>query len=135
VNLEVKRRIDVLRTGGEPLNPIDLFEAGVIKDGRSKFRPSQPDEINVLGITLIGEIDHEVQQQAESWLQTRNDVDAIILFSRFSSRNPALALHVQRKHELLSQVLNRQLDDKDNCLHSLIERPLPCTISQLRFLP
>jgi len=135
VNLEVKRRMDVLRTGGEHLNPVDVFEAGVIKDGRSKFRPSQHDEINVLGITLIGEIDHEVQQHAESWLQTRNDVDAIVLFSRFSSRKPSLALHVQRKHEMLSQVLNQQLDDKDNCLHSLIQRPLPCTISQLRFLP
>jgi hypothetical protein len=135
VNLEVKRRMDVLRTGGESLIPQDIFEAGFIKEGRGKFRPSQPDEINVLGITLIGEIDHEVQQQTEIWLQTRADVDAIILFSRFSSRNPALAFHVHRKNELLSQVLNRQLDDKDNCLHSLIVRPLPCTISQMRFLP
>jgi hypothetical protein len=137
VNLDAKRRCDVLRSGGEPINPKEIFEAGIIKKGRSKFRPSQPDEINVLGITLIGEIDHEVQNHAEKWLTTRADIDAIAIFSRFPNQKTGFDLHVQRKHkqDLLNQVLIRNLHDKDNCLHSLIQRPLPCKVSQLQFLP
>jgi hypothetical protein len=136
VNLEAKRRRDVLRSGGEPINPEDIFEAGLFdKKGRCKFFPSKPDEINVLALTLIGEIDHEVQYHAENWLKTRKDIDAIALFSRFSTRKTGFDLHVQRKQDLLSQVLNRDLHDKDKYLHSLIQRPLPCTIPQLRFLP
>jgi hypothetical protein len=135
VNLEIKRRIDVLRISGQPLNPEEVFAAGVIKNGRSKFRPSQADEINLLGITLMAEIDDEVQQHAKNWLKTRNDIDAIALFSRCSHHHAPFALHVQRKHELLSQVFDGQLDAKDECLHSSIQRPLPYTIPQLRFLP
>ncbi len=128
VNLEAKRRRDVLRSGGEPINPKEIFEAALFdKKGRCKFFPSKPDEINVLALTLIGEIDHEVQYHAENWLKTRKDIDAIALFSRFSTRKTGFDLHVQRKQDLLSQVLNRDLHDKNKYLHSLIQRPLPCT--------
>lgn len=136
VNMDAKRRCDVLRYFGKSIKPNEIFEAGVIdKRGRSKFRPSGPDEINVLGLTVIGEINREVQKYAEKWLKTRDDVDAILLFSRFSDRKAGFDLHVQRKQELLSQVLNRALDDKDTCLHGRIQCPLPFTLSQLRFVP
>lgn len=135
VNLEVKRRADIFRMVGAEFDFREIFEAGVIKDGRSKFRPSGPSEVNVLGITLLGEIDHDVQKEAAEWLKTRDDIDAILLFTRFSVRKSAFDLHVQRKAGLIDQVLNRHLSEKDLCMHARIQMPLPYTFSQLRFLP
>ena len=138
VNLEVKRRvIDVLRMAqGQELDTNKLFAAKLEDDkGNSKFRQSTSSEINVLALTLIGEIDHEVQLRAEEWLRTRDDIDAVLLFTRFSKQRSGFDRHVVRKSALLDQVLVPQLSPRDECLHFVIERPLPYPLSQLQFLP
>jgi hypothetical protein len=138
VNLEVKRRIgDVLRAAqGEDLNPTEIFTAGLEdKKGSCKFRPSGPDEINVLGLTLIGEIDRDVQLEAEKWLGTRDDIDAVLLYTRLSGRKAGFDAQIVRKHGLLKQVLNPDISGIDQGLHGRIKTPIPIPFSQLRFLP
>ncbi len=139
VNLEIKRRTgaDVLRLAQDAaLKPTELFAAGLEdKKGNSKFRPSRDNEINVLGLTLLGEIDHDVQDAAHLWIQTRSDIDAVLLFSRFSVHRSGFDPHILRKRGILDQVLIRELDALDLRLHSLIARPLPFTDGQLQFLP
>lgn len=134
-NVEVKRRRDISRIAGAEFDFKEMFEAGVIKEGRSKFRRSGTSEVNILGITLIGEIDRDVQHYAAEWLKTRDDIDAILLFTRFSSRKSGFDIHVQRKRDLLEQVLKRDLSERDECLHARLQQPLPYTWSQLEFLP
>ena len=104
----------------------EIFGAGLEdEDGNSKFRESTSSEVNVLALTLLGEIDREVQLCARDWLQTRTDIDAVLLFTRFSRQRSGFDVHIVRKRELLEQVLVRELSPLDNCLHSVIERPLP----------
>ena len=59
VNLEVKRRMEVLRMAQEhELSVEEIFGAGLEdEDGNSKFRESTSSEVNVLALTLLGEID------------------------------------------------------------------------------
>ena len=139
VNLEVKRRVgcDVLRFAqGGSLDPNQLFAAGLHdKKGNCKFRASGADEINVLGLTLLGEIDREVQDCASEWIKARNDIDALLLFSRFSARHSGFNVQVVRKRELLHYVLVRELAPLDQRLHSRVSRPLPFSHAQLPFLP
>jgi hypothetical protein len=137
VNVEVKRRVDVLRMAqGHGIDITKVFAAGLEdKKGNFKFRESTSSEINVLALTLLGEIDHEVQLRAGDWLQTRPDIDAVLLFTRFSDRRSGFDTHIVRKHKLLNQVLVKELSSFDKCLHSMIEKPLPYPLSQLPFLP
>ena len=79
------------------------------QEGQCKFRLSPANEINVLGLTLLGEIDGEVQESACEWIKTRNDIDAILLFSRFSARRSGFDPQVLRKGELLDEVMMREL--------------------------
>ena len=138
VNLEVKRRVggDVLRSvQGCSLNPDDLFAPGLEdKHGNSKFRQAGKGEINVLGLTLLGEINREVQERAFEWINTRSDIDAVLLFSRFSLQRCGFDPHIVRNKELLAQVMIRELDPLDRCLHGRISKPLPIPLSQLPFL-
>ncbi len=139
VNLEIKRRAgsDVLRSAqGDSLEPNNLFAAGLEdKKGNCKFRPSPPNEINVLGLTLLGEIGREVQEAACEWIKTRNDIDAILLFSRFSARRTGFDPQVLRKGALLDQVMIRELEPLDLRLHGVVSKPLRFSLGQLQFLP
>lgn len=138
VNLEVKRRAggDVLRFAqGATTAPEQLFSAGLEKNGRCKFRPSNANEINVLGVTLLGEINRDVQAQAGDWIKSRNDIDALLLFSRFSQNRSGFDVHAVRKRELLDAVLVRSLDPLDQSLHGRVATPLPFSLNQLPFLP
>ena len=118
------------------LKPNELFTAALEdKRGNSKFRPSRDNEMNVLGLTLLGEIDREVQDATDRRIQTRSDIDAVLLFSRFSARRSGFDPHILRKRDFLDQVLIRELDPLDLRLHSLVSRPLPFPNGQLQFLP
>jgi hypothetical protein len=137
VNLEVKRRAggDVLRFAqGKSVAPEQLFDAGLTKSGKSKFRPSGENEVNVLGLTLLGEINRDVQERAGEWIKGQKDVDVLLLFTRFSQGHSGFDVHAVRKGELLNLVLKRELDTLDKCLHGRVETPLPFTISQLQLL-
>ena len=138
VNLEVKRRLcDLGRTTyREPISVSELFESGLEDEtGNRKFRPSTNSEINVVALTLMGEIDHDVQFQAGQWIKEQSDIDALLLFTRFSDRKSGFDFHVIRKRQLLDQFLNTQLAPIDTLLHARVETPLPFAISQLQFLP
>jgi len=83
----------------------------------------------------MGEIDHDVQFQAGQWIKEQSDIDALLLFTRFSDRKSGFDFHVIRKRQLLDQFLNTQLAPIDTLLHARVETPLPFAISQLQFLP
>jgi hypothetical protein len=59
-----------------------------------KFRPSRPDEVNVLGISLFGEINGNVQRVISEWLLSNENsdsdgaplIDAVLLMTRESRR-------------------------------------------------
>lgn len=138
VNLEVKRRIgDVLRFAqGAPPDPAQLFSAGLEDaDGKRKFRPSSESEINVLGVSLFGEIDRDVQVCAAEWVRSRSDIDILLLFTRFSARRSGFDVQAARKAPLLNSVLNRNLSELDLCLDGVVATPLPYALSQLPYLP
>lgn len=137
INLEVKRRIwDIIRLAQHgSIDPEKLFAADLEdEDGKCKFRPSGGNEINVLGLTLLGQIDREVQEAASKWIQTRCDIDALLLFSRFSAHRSGFDAHILRKRDLLDQVMIRDLDRLDLRMHSRISRPIPFPDGQLPFL-
>jgi len=112
------------------IKPDELFGAKIDE----KFRPSASHEVNVLGLTLLGEIDREVQKEAEAWLKTREDIDALLLFTRYSSHRSGFDVHVRDKGSLLSTVLIRELGFRDLCLHSRIQMPRPISLRQVQFL-
>jgi hypothetical protein len=82
INLEVTRRSgDVTRfVHGTQFDPKPL-----LADKLRKFNPSMPDEINLVGLTLLGPITRSVIDSTKSWLsslpQVRQVVDAVLLRS------------------------------------------------------
>ena len=95
VNLEVKRlKSDNTRQArGREMNAHEF--AQFCRDQvLRKFRPSRPDEVNVLGISLFGEIDGNVQRVISEWLVSNENsdsddvplIDAVLLMTRESRR-------------------------------------------------
>lgn len=97
INMEVKRLpSDALRHTKGRTFKTNVFENYCKKNVTPKFRRSQADEVNVLALSLIGEIDHCVQSALEDWLVKRQDViDAILVTSRESSRKSSFDVHLR----------------------------------------
>jgi hypothetical protein len=84
VNLEVKRvKSDAVRhVRDRPFNQ-PWFSRFCANKVLPKFRESGPDEVNVLALSLFGEIDRDVQSTVADWLvKEQHLVDAIIIASR-----------------------------------------------------
>ena len=127
VNLEVKRvPSDCIRHArGRSFNP-QWFECFCRDKVLPKFRPSAPHEVNVLAISLFGELDREVQLVVSDWLKTKqNLVDAILIASRESRRRSSFdAQLLNEKARLLGHWL-KPSHAEDETLAFALEVPLP----------
>jgi hypothetical protein len=89
-----------------------------------KFRPSGPDEVNILGLSVFGELDRELQLVVSDWLKSQRLVDAVLIASRESRRKSGFdAQLLNDKAKLLSPLL-RPLGDEDQTLAFALEVPM-----------
>lgn len=111
VNLEVKRIVrDCMRHAR--LLPFDVrwFAEFCAAEVLPKFRPSRPDEVNLLAISLFGEIDRGVQMVVSDWLRSgQNVIDGVLIATREARRK--------------SQFDQQLLTEKARLIRHLIEPP------------
>ena len=83
INLEVKNRpSDVARAAHGTRIGANKWLKGVAK----KFIPSCEDELNLVGLTLFGEIDRHVQLEVSGWLQRQNVIDGVLIWAHEGRR-------------------------------------------------
>jgi hypothetical protein len=113
VNLEVKRLVgDVLRHVRGRRFKLEWFDRFCFESVIPKFVPSREHEVNVLALTLFGEIDHDVQEIIGDWLLNRQDViDAVLITSRESRRRSCFDWHFR--------------NDKARQLKGFLRQPFP----------
>jgi hypothetical protein len=100
VNLEVKRLIgDVMRHVRGRHFKLEWFERFCRESVIPKFKSSQEHEINVLAISLFGEINREVQFVIGKWLiEHQGAIDAVLVTSREARRRSCFDWHF-RNHK------------------------------------
>lgn len=123
VNLEVKRLVgDCMRhVRGRSLK-IDPFDRFCQENVIPKFRASDEKEVNVLAISLFGEIDGNVQRVVGDWIAYRQDViDAVIITSREARRSRCFDWHLKNeKAQNLRQFLREPTQEDQSLVFSLI---------------
>lgn len=78
INLEAKNRpVDVSRH----VHGIDVGVSKWLADVTKKFAQSAENEINLLGLTLFGQIDRHVQQSISEWLYKQPLLDGVLIWS------------------------------------------------------
>ena len=99
VNLEVKRLIgDVLRHVRGRHFKLEWFERFCRESVIPKFKPSQEHEVNVLALSLFGEINREVQFVIGRWLsQHQGIIDAVLVTSREARRRSCFDWHFRNQ--------------------------------------
>ena len=125
VNLEIKRiPSDCIRHARGRSFSAGWFDRFCKTKVLPKFRPSEDHEINVLAISLFGELDREVQIVLSDWLvQKQSLVDAILVASRESRRRSSFdSQFLNEKARLLRHWL-RQPDEEDGTLAFALEIP------------
>lgn len=97
VNLEVKRLVgDCVRHVTERTFKIDWFEQFCENKVNPKFRASREDEVNVLGLSLFGEITREVQLVVSEWLTNRQElIDAVVIVTREARRKSCFDIQLR----------------------------------------
>jgi hypothetical protein len=125
VNLEVKRfPSDCIRHArGRSFSAV-WFDRFCNAKVLPKFRPSEAHEINVLAISLFGELDREVQIVLSDWLrQNQSVVDAVLVATRESRRRSRFdAQLINEKAGLLRHYL-KDSDCEDHTLAFALEVP------------
>jgi hypothetical protein len=122
VNLEVKRLIgDCVRHVTERSFKVDWFEQFCDKKVNPKFRASRDNEVNVLGISLFGEITREVQLAVSEWLMNRqNLIDAVLIVSREARRKSGFDVQLRNgKARLMKNFLNGPSLEDQSLAYSL----------------
>jgi len=125
VNLEVKRlKKDNLRhSQRRDMQPRD-FAQFCREQVLRKFRPSLPDEVNVLAISLFGEIDRNVQIVVSDWLLSDENsdsrcasneklIDAVLLATRESRRRSSFDVQFRNEKAALVKSHLRGPDAED----------------------
>lgn len=98
VNLEVKRLIgDTLRHVRGRSFKLEWFERFCRESVIPKFKPSQEHEVNVLALSLIGEINREVQFVIGEWLKQQSVIDAVLVTSREARRRSCFDRHFRNQ--------------------------------------
>jgi hypothetical protein len=118
VNMEVKRlKSDVVRAARNLEFDAHRFTQFCRKDLLPKFRPSGDREVNVLALTLFGEIDPQVNDVLSAWLVDEGSlIDAIIVTSHHPLHGGLFYLHfANRKAESLMSELVPP-DDEDRSM-------------------
>lgn len=122
VNLEVKRLVgDCVRHVTERTFKIDWFEQFCENKVNSKFRPSREDEVNVLALSLFGEITREVQLVISEWLTNRQDlVDAVLIVTREARRKSGFDVQLRNgKARLMKSFLKEPSLEDQSLAYSL----------------
>lgn len=126
VNLEVKRfPSDCIRHArGRSFSAV-WFDRFCKMKVLPKFRPSESHEINVLAISLFGELDREVQIVLSDWLsQNQSVVDAVLVATRESRRRARFdSQFINEKARLLRHYL-KDPDREDQTLAFALEVPM-----------
>lgn len=97
VNLEVKRIVsDAVRHARPHARRFnsESFSRFCAEEVLPKFRESNSNEINVLALSLFGEINRDVQIVVSDWLKQQRQVDAVIIASREALRRAAFDPHL-----------------------------------------
>lgn len=133
VNLEVKRlKSDNTRqTRGREMNARE-FGQFCRDQVLRKFRPSRPDEVNVLGISLFGEIDGNVQRVISEWLlgnENRDSdnaplIDAVLLATRESRRHSSFDRQLRNEKAHLIKSHFRGPDAEDESFFFVFDVPV-----------
>jgi hypothetical protein len=122
INLEVKRMIgDCVRHVTERRFKIDWFEQFCDKKVNPKFRASKDSEVNVLGLSLFGEITREVQLVISEWLTNRQDlIDAVLVVTREARRKSCFDVQLRNgKARLMKSFLNEPSLEDQSLAYSL----------------
>lgn len=123
VNMEVKRlKSDVVRASRNHDFDAHRFAEFCSTDVLPKFRPSAYHEVNVLALTLFGEVDQLTNEALSSWLITEeNPIDAILVTSHHPLFGGLFYLHfANQKAESLKSELNPP-DQEDRSMWFPIE--------------
>lgn len=123
INLEVKRLVgDCVRHVTERTFKIDWFEQFCEDKVNPKFMVSRDDEVNVLGLSLFGEITREVQLVVSEWLVNRQDlIDAVVIVTREGRRKSSLDIQLRNsKSSLIKNFLNEPTLEDQSLAFSLI---------------
>ena len=118
INMEVKRLpSDCLRhTKGRKFKG-NAFEQFCKKKVTPKFRKSNLDEVNVLAISLFGEIDHDVQLAIGDWLTIQQDViDAVVVTSREARSKIDFNMHLRNDKAHVMRLFLREPTVEDRSL-------------------
>jgi len=123
VNIEIKRLVgDCVRHVTERTFKIDWFERFCDKKVNPKFRVSRDNEINVLGLSLFGEITREVQLVIREWLVNRQDlIDAVVITTREARRKTSFDIQLRNcKAKLMKNFLNEPTLEDQSLAFSLM---------------
>ncbi|MDT4966908.1 MAG: hypothetical protein QOJ64_1645 [Acidobacteriota bacterium] len=96
-----------------------------------KFRPSRSDEVNVLGISLFGEIDANVQCIISEWLLSNENsesdgaalIDAVLLATRESRRRASSDRQLRNEKARLIKSHFRGPDTEDESFFFVFDAP------------
>jgi hypothetical protein len=111
INLEVKNRPgDVSRHH----HGVDLGASDWLVDITKKFIPSGVNEINVVGLTLFGQIDRHVQEQISQWLDRNSVIDGILIWSHEGRKKSLFDRQLKgAKAQMLStQIVTEPLEER-----------------------
>lgn len=133
VNLEVKRlKSDNMRQArGREMNP-HAFAQFCSDQVLRKFRTSQTDEVNVLAISLFGEIDGNVQRVISDWLLSSANsdshnaqlIDAVLLVTRESRRRSSSDKQLRNEKARLIKSYFRGPDAEDESFFFVFDVPV-----------
>jgi hypothetical protein len=117
VNLEVKRlNSDCLRHVRGRTFKMEHFDRFCKSKVNRKFRKSEESEVNVLAITLFGEICREVQLVIEEWLISQDLIDAVIITSRESRQSRCFDWHFRNEKAQGLRVFLEEPTEEDQSL-------------------
>ena len=119
VNLEVKRVVsDAVRHARPHARRFNSawFSKFCAEEVLPKFRESNSNEINVLALSLFGEIDRDVQLVVSDWLKQQSRVDAVIIASREARRRADFDPHLATEKSRILRHCFAEPDKEDASL-------------------
>lgn len=125
VNLEVKRvPSDCVRHARGRVFSAFWFKKFCEEKVLPKFRPSEENEVNVLAISLFGELDREVQTVMSEWLSAQKVIDAIVIATREGRRKSTFDCQLRGEKAQLMKHFLRGPDEEDQSLAFALEVPV-----------
>ena len=126
LNLEVKRILSdcVRHARGKGFNP-EWFERFCKKKVLPKFHRSPSGEINVLAISLFGELNRDVQLVVSEWIVNKQDrIDAILIATREARRRASFDLQFRTDKANLLRPFLKAPHEEDQTLAFALDVPV-----------